>query len=134
MSSSCQSLMNVANGVPTKANFTPASNSKRAFKKEVFYVFCYLIMAHNTMVVGLHIEIPALEHCFCVESVNQRKPGEELQTRGALGFPDPGKRRKHSLRSKSIGKIFFFLKLRAGALPDHIRRRRMQILTKVVIT
>ena len=95
--------MNVANGVPTKANFTPASNSKRAFKKEVFYVFCYLIMAHNTMVVGLHIEIPALEHCFCVEFVNQRKPGEELQTRGALGFPDPGKRSKHSLRSKSIG-------------------------------
>jgi len=89
-------------------------------------------MAHNTMVVGLHIEIPALEHCFCVESVNQRKPGEELQTRGALGFPDPGKRRKHSLRSKSIG-IIFFLKLRAGALPDHIRRR-MQVLTKVVIT
>ena len=52
--------------------------------------------------VELHIEVPKLEHCFSVESVNQNKPGQEFQTRNTLGFPNPRKGRMYSLRSENM--------------------------------
>jgi hypothetical protein len=49
-----------------------------------------LVSTEQAMVIGSHWVIPTREHGFCVQLINKKEPGKELQPRHAFRLPNPG--------------------------------------------
>jgi len=85
-----KSLKQLNCAIPMDSNGIPATIGELTVKKEMIDLLLTIVSAKNAKrVIVHHIQVPALQHGFCIKPVHQDQPAKKINSRCTPGLPKP---------------------------------------------